>query len=156
MSSLEVWLAVLGVTLLGLLGWSAHERTVGENAVKAADAKALVAAEAKAAAETAALQAQVNAAQAEAANEQTLVNQFINSHPIGPVSVCHVAPSGAVSKGSGATGGAAPGASGTNAVPTVSAGTAGPDISGGLTTLVSAAARLAELEREWQQAVAPK
>ena len=156
MTQLEVWLAVLGLSFLGLLGWSAHERSVGEAAIRDADAKALAIAEQRAAAESAALQAQVNTAQAEASNAQETLDQFIATHPIGSVSVCHVTPGGPVSKTPGvpvATNGTGAGSGNVQPVPAV---TSGPDISAGLTIIVRAAAELAIIDSEWQAAVAPK
>jgi hypothetical protein len=135
--------------------WTHHERVIGENLIREADARALAIAIKKAAAETAALQAQVNSAQQEAQNAQDSLNQYIAAHPIGSV-VCNVTPSRPVPKTPGIAGGTQGGGAGPGVVPPVSAGpTATGNIGPGLAILVQAAARLAVLEHEWQQAVIP-
>lgn len=154
LSTLETYLAVAGLSLLALLGWSAHERLIGEKAIRDADAKALVVAEQKAAAETAVLQAQVNAAQAEASNAQFTLDKFIAAHPTGRV-VCNVTPRSPVSQGPGNSSGANGPGTGPNTVSPVSAGTTTTgDIGAGLDAIVQTASRLAVLEHEWQAAIA--
>lgn len=153
LSKLESGLICVGVLLLGYIFWAHHERAIGEAAIKAADAKALAVAEQKAAQESAALQAQVNSAQQEAQSAQDSLNQYIAAHPIGSV-VCNVVPSRPVPKTPGTAGGTQGSGTGPSPVPAVPAGpVATGNIGPGLTVLMQAAARLAVLDAEWQQAV---
>lgn len=152
LSTLETYLASIGLALLALVAWSAHERAVGEKAIRDADAQQLVVAEQKAAQQTAALQAQVDVARQEASDAQITLNRYIADHPVGRV-VCSVTPSGPVPQGPGTTGGTQGGGTGPNVVPGVPPSTTTGDIGPGLTILVQAAARLAVLEHEWEHAI---
>lgn len=153
LSKLESGLVLVAALMLGYIFWAHHERVIGEEAIRAADAKALAVAQAQAAKEAAMLQAQVNAAHQEAQNAQNSLNQYIADHPVGSV-VCNVAPSNTVSQGTNAAGGTQGSSTGPGPIPGVPARPATTsNIGPGLTILVQAAARLAILEHEWQQAM---
>lgn len=152
LSKLESGLIVLAAVLIGYLAWAHHERAIGEAALRAADAKALVVAEQRAAKETAALQANVDAAHKEAQNAQAQADASLKSIPT-VIRVCRIAPGSTVSKTPGTAGGTKGAGTGPDTVPQVSAvaSITGPNISPGLAVILSAAERLAVLESERQQ-----
>ena len=153
LSKLESILIGTLVCLVAFGLWSWHEQRVGSAKLIAADQKALVAAQIKVAAENAQLQTEANQAHQEAQNAQAQLDSYVAAHPVGVVRVCHVAPSSGngVPQAAGTAAGTEGAGTQPGPVSAVSAGSAGPDISGGLAILVQAAARLAVLDAERQQ-----
>jgi hypothetical protein len=152
LSKLESGLIAVAVILIGYLVWTHHERAIGEAALRAADAKALVIAEQKAAQETAALQANVNAAHKEAQSAQAQADSALKSIPV-VIRLCRIAPSSPAPKASSAASGVKGSGTGPDTVPQVHAvaSITGPNISPGIAVILQAAERLAVIDAERQQ-----
>lgn len=144
---LEIAAAIVLAIAFGL--YTVHERHEGQAAIKASDAKAEAAAKALADAETKHAQDLSNQAEQAARNEQKTVDNYAISHPIGPVRLCNQdTGSAGVPKASTAHSGATSPSTGPDPIPAVSRG---PDLGPGLSELMLDAARLASIDREWQQ-----
>jgi hypothetical protein len=151
--SLYLDAAIVAAVVTLFLAFGRHERTVQYAIDQKAQVAAVQQAKAQALIEHAEMQAQVDKSSEDAKNAQAQLDQFTAANPIGSVRVCH-APSnspGNVPSPGKATPGATGALAGSSSVPAVPEGTAGPDISAGLNTLVQAAGRLAVLEQERQR-----
>ncbi len=150
--SLYIDAAVVAALVTLVLTFGRHERNVQYQIDQKAEIIAVQQAKAQALIEHAEMQAQVDKSSEEAKNAQAKLDQFTAANPVGTVRVCHAPNSspGNVPGPGDSAGGTQGTLAGSGAVPAVPAAVAGPDISGGLTILVQAAARLAVLEQERQ------
>lgn len=126
-----------------------HLETVGENRIKAQDAQALQAAQAKMLEQESQMKAQADKAEATRDATQKQLDDFRAANPVGHVFVCSKAgaPTGVPKATSPQLGNADPG-SGPAPVPEVPAGSV--DIGTPLDTIVYAAGVLGSLYREYQ------
>ena len=146
---LEIAAAIVLAIAFGLYTW--HERTVGAENIHTADAKALQAAQKQADAETQLNLAKASKADEVAASAQKAVDTYVAAQPIEPVRLCSNNRIQLPAQGSTVIPTAQSGGTGSNPVPQVQSGTAGPDIGAGLTELVLSAARVAVLYNDLQQ-----
>ena len=147
-----IYLAAL-VILIGAFGWyTVHEQHVGAVRVEQADLKALAAAKALADAQTLAEANKALAAHKEAQNAQDAVDAYRAAHPDTPIRLCNENHSGpGVPAARPVIGGTKGAGARPPAVPAMPAGSTSPDIRPALNEIVLSAARLAIIEREFQQ-----
>jgi hypothetical protein len=154
MSLLELRLAFLlaGVLALGgLLLWHDHgEIQKGREQIEKSDAKADAALKAKMAAESQARQDKANQIEKEADHVQTAIDDYATAHPVGVVRLCgHSNQSGGgVRQGTADLGGAPAAPGRPAAVPPVLGVDDGPDLSGGIDAILSAAEELGVVYQE--------
>jgi hypothetical protein len=155
MTELKLYFGLAGaaIVLAAFTWWSVHERSIEHKKDVAADNSALAVRHTEVVAETAANVAKADTADLGATHDQSVIDDYVKSHPTGDVRMCRPAGDSvqrvpAVQTADG--GSAGPGA-GSGAVPEVPAGTPGPNIGPGLDELMLAASRLAVIDRDRQQ-----
>ena len=139
------YLAGAAVVIGFVAAWSIHGETryrAGIAAQQDTDRKALVEAQKAADAKSAALQAKVDKAAQEASDALKKYDAYVAAYPLGTVRVCHSASLSPLPKTASSSPGSQNTGTGPAVIPPVPAGTAGPDISAGLDSLMRAAARL--------------
>lgn len=142
-------LAVLAI-IAGVIAWDHHERLIGEQKIRQADAQALQQVQAQAAKETQALAQKAAQAAQEASHAQAVLDAYTAQFPVSVV--CYPddrRPD--LPQASSHPPGTQPTPARPDASSQVPAGGPARDISAELATIVQSFGRLAILEREWQQ-----